>query len=130
MQPRALLQPGQVVPHFTLTTLDGTRFAYRDIWQQTNLLLVLLADDRPSEDYAGRLRARMSDLTAYETACVMSRDDVAGVPRPGIVIADRWGEVHFATGPDAATELPAADELVESLRYVQMQCPECQGETR
>jgi hypothetical protein len=130
VQPGTLLQTGHAVPHFSLTLLDGTRFAYADIWQQKNLLLVLLADDQPSEDYAGRLRARMSDITACETACVTSRDEVAGVLRPGVVIADKWGEVHVAAGADAATGLPTPDDLIEWLRYVQMQCPECQGETR
>jgi hypothetical protein len=27
-------------------------------------------------------------------------------------------------------DLPDADALMEWLRYVQMQCPECQGESR
>lgn len=125
-----MLQPGSLLPHFTLVSLDGTPHAYSDIWQRKNLLLVLLQDDQASENYAAELRGRMSDLTARDTACIMSREDVAGAPRPGVLVADKWGEVHVVAGDDAAGGLPTPDELVEWLRYVQMQCPECQGEAK
>ena len=35
-----------------------------------------------------------------------------------------------AAEPPSAAGLPGPDELIEWLRYVQMQCPECQGEAR
>ncbi|HET9265340.1 MAG TPA: hypothetical protein VFO14_19975 [Vicinamibacterales bacterium] len=130
MHSKTMLQPGRLVPHFTIAAMDGATVAYSDIWQRKNLLLVLLPEDQASEDYAGQLRARMPDLTAYDTACVISREDVAGAPRPGAVIADKWGEVHFVAGHETPAKLPTPDELIEWLRYVQMQCPECQGEAK
>jgi hypothetical protein len=43
-----VLQTGDLVPNFTVTTVSGERFDYSDIWQQKNLALVLL----PHEDSA------------------------------------------------------------------------------
>lgn len=46
-----------------------------------------------------------------------------------MVIADQWGEVFFvAEGGEGVHELPAAAEVVEWLRFMAIQCPECQGE--
>ena len=47
----------------------------------------------------------------------------------GMVIADQWGEVFFVeAGGVGEHGRPAADEVVEWLRFVAIQCPECQGE--
>jgi hypothetical protein len=113
-----------LVPHFTVTGLDGRSIAYASIWQRRNLVLVVLPA-AGCDDYAAAIDASISELTAHETACVVTRDAVSGVPQPGVAIADRWGELfHVAAG------LPAVAELVEWLRYAQMQCPECRGEAR
>ena len=127
----ALVQVGEQVPHFRVEALDHTQVAYSEIWQRKNLVLVLLPDDgtREADDYSAGLRSHMAELTAHDTVCLMSRDDVAGAPRPGIVIADRWGEIHFVAG-GRVDDLPGPDGIVEWLRYVQVQCPECQGETK
>ena len=37
-----MLQTGDLVPHFTVTTFSGGSFDYSDIWQRKNLVLVLL----------------------------------------------------------------------------------------
>lgn len=39
------------------------------------------------------LSQREDELAALETTCVITSDAVPGVPIPGIVIADRWGEI-------------------------------------
>jgi hypothetical protein len=126
-----MLHRGESVPRFVVARLDGSRVSYADIWQKKNLLLVALADDDSDEStaYARALAERMPDLTAHETACVITRDPIPGVQRPGIVIADRWGEIYCVVG-GAIEDLPDADDLVEWLRFVQSQCPECQGEAR
>jgi len=131
MQTTQILQVGQQVPHFRVQALDHTHVAYSEIWQQKNLLLVALPDEGTAGDdgYVARLQEQMTGLTAHGTACVISRDEVAGVPRPGIVVADKWGEVHFVAG-GRVEDLPPPDEIIDWLRYVQMQCPECQGETK
>jgi hypothetical protein len=120
------------VPHFTVTRIDGTPAAYAGVWQLRNLLLVVLPD-HPSaaeSDYLARLTARDSDWTSLDTACVITRDEVSGVPRPGVLVADRWGEIHLVAGAATVGELTPLDELVEWLRYISHKCPECEGEAR
>jgi hypothetical protein len=119
------------VPHFDIVDVDGRRVAYRELWQRRHLLLILLPDDpRDDADYRQALATKMSELSAYETAVVITRMPVDGAPRPGVVVADRWGEIQWIAGGDGREQLPPVSEIVEWLRFVQMQCPECQGETR
>jgi len=127
-----MLERGDRVPHFEVATLDGRRARYTDVWQRKNLLLVSVSEVESSESsgYLAQLSAGMPALTAHDTAFVVTRDPVDGAPRPGVVIADRWGEIHFVARAPAAGELPDADELIGWLRYVQQQCPECEGEAR
>jgi hypothetical protein len=118
------------LPHFTVTDDAGERVDYSAFWQRKNLLLVVLTESRGSEGYVSALRPHMAELTAYETASVITYQPIEGVRPPAVVIADRWGEVHYAASPDSVAGLPTVAELIEWLRYVQMQCPECQGEAR
>lgn len=126
------MQPREQVPHFTVRTVEGATVRYADLWQRQNLLLVQLPPE-PSPDsdaVVARLQARRTELTAHDTAVVITRQPVPGAPCPGVVIADRWGEIFHAAGASSSGQLPRSSDLVEWLRYVQMQCPECQGETR
>ena len=127
------LQRGDRVPHFEVTTIDGSRIAYTTIWQRRNLLLVSL-DGIGSRAPAGaafveHLAARQEELRALATAVVITKDAVPGVPCPGVVIADRWGEIYFVGGGTSG-DLPPAGELLEWLAYIQQECPECEGERR
>jgi hypothetical protein len=126
------LQSGDRVPHFTVASLDGSRASYSDLWQRENLLLLLLPGQPsgPESAYVAALRAREADWTSFDTACVITRDDLPGAPRPGVVIADRWGEIHLVQDARAVAELPPVDHLVEWLRYIAHKCPECEGEAR
>jgi ABC-type Fe3+/spermidine/putrescine transport system ATPase subunit len=120
------------VPHFEIRNLQGQEVRYSAIWQRRNLVLVTL----PASDEDGSFRAYVSELTQMAaqqvrgTELVITRDAVAGIPCPGVIIADRWGEiVQVATGSQVA-QLPPAHEVVDWVTYVQHQCPECQGEAR
>lgn len=123
------LQPGDLVPHFEVKTSSGDLFSYSTIWQRRNLVLVALpaeSDDR----YPSELGARKAEFQERVCACVITRDRVPGVPTPGVVVADRWGEiVHVAAPPDVAG-LPTSSELLEWLNYVERRCPECEGEVK
>lgn len=120
------------IPHFEIPDVDNRTVRYRDVWQQNNLLLIALPTGMSDADacYVAELRSRMDELSAHETTCVITRAAIPGVPQPGVVIADRWGEIHWVSPRIRVEELPPASELIEWLRYVQMQCPECQGEAR
>jgi hypothetical protein len=127
-----MLHRGELVPHFDVTTLGGETVSYASIWQRRNLVLVTLATSDPeaSRHYVSRLTARIPDFTEHATACVITRERVPGIPRSGVLVADRWGEiVHVAAVSDVG-DLPAPEELLEWIEYVQSQCPECQGETK
>jgi peroxiredoxin len=44
-----------------------------------------------------------------------------------VLVADEWGEIHFAAETGLAHELPSPGELVEWVRFIAIQCPECEG---
>jgi hypothetical protein len=125
------LKPGDLLPHFTVSDLYGRRVDYSSIWQRQNLVLVMLPDSGPSSHaYAEQLMARAGDSQKDDTTWLVTRERIAGMPNPGAVIADRWGElVHVAHAPDVA-HLPVPDDLVEWVDYVRHRCPECEGEAR
>jgi hypothetical protein len=126
-----MLQTGDLVPHFTVTTLSGESFDYSEIWQRKNLVLVLLpSESAATTKFVDQLTAHMPELTGDDSACVVTPDRVSGVPRPGIVVADRWGEIHHLARPETVEDLPSPQNVIEWLRYVQHQCPECEGEAR
>jgi len=127
-----MLQTGDLVPHFTVTTFGGGSFDYSDIWQRKNLVLVLLpqAASPATTKFVDQLTAQISEVTGDDSACVITRDSVSGVPSPGIIVADRWGEIHYVAAGTTVDDLPVPDDVIEWLRYVQHQCPECEGESR
>lgn len=120
-----------LMPMFTAATGDGTVVRYEDIWQRKNLLLVSLPSDDPtSRAYAASLGVLEPSLAAYEASLLIVSTRIAGVPSPGVVVADRWGEVYHVQPAARASSLPRANELIDWLRFVRNECPECQGETR
>jgi hypothetical protein len=60
----------------------------------------------------------------------MTRDQVAGISTPAVIVADRWGEIVYVAVSSDAGGLPPAEALADWLTYVQHQCPECEGETK
>ena len=126
-----MIQPGDQIPFFEVRTTDGLRVAYRDLWQRSNVALVLIPSREGAfEAYVSSLTRRMVELTAHDTAVVITSDPIDGVPSPAVIIGDRWGEIHHVVEGVDAAQMPTPDALIEWLRYVQSQCPECQGETR
>jgi hypothetical protein len=131
MNPMAL-QAHDLMPMFTVTNRwDGATIRYRDVWQRKNLLLTSIPSADPAtEQYIEALRERSGELGSEDVQIVVTSEAVDGIPSPGVAIADRWGEIYFVQGASRAADLPVADELVDWLRYVQTECPECQGERR
>lgn len=52
-------------------------------------------------------------------------EDWAPEDEAGVVIADRYGVVYHAAHGRSAADLPDTDEVVDWLRYLATQCPEC-----
>jgi peroxiredoxin len=123
---------GDPLPHFTIRAIDGAEISYSRIWQRRHLLLICLPDEEPEEaaHYAAALTERQLEISACDAECLVTRDSVAGLPRPGVIVADRWGEVIFIAASTTVRELPTVDDLLEWLRHVQNRCPECEGEAR
>ena len=64
---------------------------------------------------------------ASGTAMLIDRDHVLADGRAGVIVADEWGEVHFAQSAGTGHAMPMAEELIEWARFVSIQCPECEG---
>lgn len=126
------LQAHDLMPMFTVTNrCDGAIIRYQDVWQRKNLLLTSTPPaDLTAERYIEALRARAGELGSDDVQIVVTSEAVDGMPSPGVAIADRWGEVYFVQGASRVADLPAVDELVDWIRYIQMECPECEGERR
>jgi hypothetical protein len=124
-----MLKPGDLVPHFVVRNLDGDTVAYAAVWQHRNLILAAVPAGAAFEAYVSLLADRASSF-GLDTECVITHDIVGGLPYPGVVVADRWGEiVHLASAADEA-RLPDVGELQDWVDYVQRRCPECEGEAK
>jgi hypothetical protein len=126
------LTRGDLIPHFTVKTLDGASFSYSTIWQRRNLVLIALpvVDSEFSRRYVSELSGCSAEFNRADAACVITRDPIAGLPGPGVLVADRWGEIVYVVTTSDVSELTRAEELLDWLRYVQIRCPECEGEAR
>jgi hypothetical protein len=125
------IRPRELLPMFTVTSVDGTVVRYHDLWQRRNLLLVAAPDGDPTAaTYIRSLDELAPALDACDAALVITATRIAGIPSPAVVVADRWGEVYFVTDAGRAADLPPAGELLDWLRHVRNECPECQGEAR
>ncbi len=127
-----MLYRGELVPHFTVTRLNGSRVSYGDIWQRKNLLFVRLPADESSERaaYVAELDDRSDEFTALDTECVVTADSVLDLRPPAVLIADRWGEIQFIGNGVQIADLPTIEGIIEWLRFIEHQCPECEGESR
>jgi hypothetical protein len=47
--------------------------------------------------------------------------------RAMVVIADEWGEVYFVADAGAGHTLPIPAEIENWIRFLAIQCPECEG---
>lgn len=127
-----MLKAGDALPHFAAATLDGRSFRYGDIWQRKNLVLIVLplGDSSASRERLADWRAAAIRTSGDDTEWVVTSDEVPGVGRPGIVVADKWGETQFVQSSPSVADLPVGDELAEWIQFVRHQCPECQGEAK
>lgn len=124
-----MLRARDHVPHFTITALDGSPVVYTRIWQRRHLVLLCLPPgDAASHQYVEEVRAALPDLDPDDVALVATGEPFEGMPCPGVLIADRWGEIMFVVEAAEVRLLPAPEELREWLTFVQSRCPECEGE--
>lgn len=125
-----MLDRGDAVPDFEVRTLGGDVFSYSTIWQRKNLVLVTLSPNASDGSYVSELSILSSEFNHRECVCVITRDGVAGLPAPGALVADRWGEIVHVVVASDITDLPTPAELLEWVEYLEIRCPECEGEAR
>ena len=77
------------------------------------------SDVTPAEE----LRAGCAELLVAEDGVESALD----VEPPALVVADEWGEVYFSTRAAGDHEFPAPAEVVEWIRFIAIQCPECEN---
>jgi hypothetical protein len=124
--------PGSSVPHVTFTETDGTTVAYADVWQRSQLLLVLLPPDAgPAWDaYMKTLDGMRPRFAALETTLVVSADGPEPFEAPIALVADRWGEVMHAAPlrEHGGVVTPDVALLLAWVEATLHRCPECEGE--
>ena len=127
-----MLQPGDLVPQFEVRTVNDEPFSYSTIWQRRNLVLVTLPrlECDACEGYIARLTRQSAAFSGQNAECLITRDDIPGVPSPSTLVADKWGEIVHLTAASEVSDLPSVDELLDWVGYVQSRCPECEGEAR
>lgn len=89
-----------------LAIVHGTPAEAAQLQQQHNLPFPILVDE---------------DGGAHRTAAAWTADH----PAPSIYVLDRYGKIYAAYRASEETTLPTVDEIVEWLRFVNLQCPEC-----
>lgn len=55
----------------------------------------------------------------------MGATDAAGRPAPAVIVTDRFREIFSAYLPGRASALPGANEVLDWLVFINIQCPEC-----
>lgn len=125
-----MLQRGDIVPHFEVRTVHGEVFSYSAVWQRRNLVLVILSATAAADGYVRDLRARDAEFGDRDSVCVVTHDGVSGLPTPGALVADRWGEIVHVAAATGTADLPTPQELLDWVEYVGNRCPECEGEAR
>jgi peroxiredoxin len=127
-----MLQRGDSVPHFDVNTNEDRRISYATIWQHRNLVLIVLPDVTcvACDAYIAQLTAQIAAFAGQNSECVITRDPMPGIPSPSVVFTDKWGEIVYVATASDVTDLPPAQDLVDWVSDLQIQCPECEGEAR
>jgi hypothetical protein len=125
-----MLGKGDHVPGFEIVTIDDIRVNYADLWQKKNLALVCLSEDdsADAQGYIQQLREALPALAVHDAVVVVTTNAVEGMPLPGCAVADRWGELQWIMSSDKVADLPSPREIAAWLQFVEIQCPECEGE--
>lgn len=125
-----MLNKGDHVPRFECVTIDDIRVNYADLWQKKNLALLCLSEDASAEaqSYIQQLREALPALAVHDAVVVVTTNPIDGMPLPGCAVADRWGQMQWVQSADRIAELPSPREIAAWLQFVEIQCPECEGE--
>ena len=122
-----MLSAGDLMPHFSIVDVDGRRVDYARLWQLVMIVLVSAGTIHATGDaLLSAVHGRLPEFASDDLAVILTRDAIDGLEQPGVVVADRWGEIYYVS----RDTLPGVNELLEWVQYIRLECPECQGEVR
>ena len=143
-----LINPPRRVPDLALETSSGERGTLKPS-SHGSLVLLFLSDDCTGcdewlsrfaaampeiESWKGEVRVVVPSLPGRESSfkTLIDRESKAAsaiaVEPPAVVIVDQWGEIHEAAEAGEAHAFLPLESIVEWVRYLATQCPECEGE--
>lgn len=150
------MRAGDRLPALLLPALDGgPAVPLRTHGRYATVMVTVHADCRSCEHYLEELTSAHDDVREWDGRVIavvtdgdaapprlqhtlhgplrIARDRehrlrAAGVPTPAVLIADQWGELFVVEDAREEHTFLSAAEVVAWLRYLAMQCPECQGE--
>lgn len=130
-----LTTPGRRLPDLDLPSADGKGMRILPSGRRSHLIVVVHERRCPAcEAFVRSLEAEREEIESWDGRVLAVRDperrlgDALGLETPAVVVADQWGEVHLAHAAGDEHAFPTPAELVQWLRYLAIQCPECQGE--
>lgn len=137
-----------LIPNYTGTNSRGETVQLHDYRRQKNLVAILTGAKEYSSltPLLAELAARYDEFKTEEAeivlmlrkgtvepgdghtlpfpALVMKDDQDAPPPATAVYVADRFGELFATYQLTAEASLPAPDDLLEWLRFIELQCPE------
>lgn len=120
---------GELVPHFTVTTVDGDVVSYETSWQRHHLVLIFTAG-QAAVAYVDDVSHAVQDFAALSAVFVVTAQPIGDLREPTLVVADRWGEIVLIERATTADALPGGTEVRRWLEHLEIRCPECEGEAR
>jgi len=133
MATNTLLETGQRLPMMSVEPVDGgAAVPLRRPGRTATVLVTVHRDCDACGAYRDALAHAQSGIDEWDGRVVVTYagDDIAdaGIPAPAVLIADQWGELFVVEPAGDDHEFIAPAEVVSWLRYLAVQCPECQGE--
>lgn len=66
-------------------------------------------------------------LARLSVSVLEDRETLLARGRLAVIIADEWDEIYFASEADDVHGVISPDEVLEWVKFVAIQCPECEG---
>jgi hypothetical protein len=124
---RAVRGPRALVAMHSVKCRDCRRYVRerlapgaREIMEWGGRLAVVVPDGRANA-------ATFAETTTDALEVLVDAESAFGSGHAALVVTDEWGEVHFVADAGAGHELPSGEEIVTWIRFLAIQCPECEG---
>ncbi len=127
------LEKGQRLPMISVATVDGdATVPLRRAGRRATVLVTVHPECDACRAYLDALAREQAEIEEWDGRLVTTYADAeladAGIPAPAVLIADQWGELFVVEPAGESHAFIEPAEVVSWLRYLAVQCPECQGE--